>query len=221
MSKVKAKLEEIYKSVFNKVISENNINIELISDIFLELFDEIDFYPKSEMLIYFYDISETRKNSWKYRIDLHDLEDARESDIRTLKKLFINKKLRIKFFMCYDIYDNEDDSDDYYHKYDTRKRKINTIWPIDSIKIPDFPDDFKFISFKEMSVIDSGKNSYIGVVKEFDYIPEIDFSYLSDLPKNIIKDFHEFIVSKNLSDKDVDKLKNIIKKVSDFNEKDK
>jgi hypothetical protein len=78
-----SKLKELYERVFNDIISENNINIELINDLFLKIFDSIDYYP-------------------------------------------------------------------------------------------------------------------------------------NNLPKNIIKDFHEFIVSKRLSNKDIEKLKNIIKRVSDF-----
>ena len=91
--------------------------------------------------------------------------------------------------------------------------KINKI---DIELIDSLPVGYKYISVKDMNLIDAGKRTCIGVLKEFTYNPKIDLSYLNDIPKNIIKDFHEFIVLKRLSDNDIDKLKNMIKRVSNF-----
>jgi hypothetical protein len=215
-----SKLKELYERVFNDIISENNINIELINDLFLKIFDSIDYYPKSEKVVYFY--KENQLDNWIYRLDLKDLDDIPEAKqneesihMKDLKHLFLNEKLKAHFYIFYDILEYNEDNEDYgymYKKYDDRVREINEVK--DTV---DLPDDFKFISFKEMNLIDCSRNTCIGAAfKEFIYKPKSDLSYLNDLPKNIIKDFHEFIVSKRLSNKDIEKLKNIIKRVSDF-----
>jgi len=202
-----SRLKELYESIFNDIISENSIDIELIDDLFLKIFDFINYYPESKKVIYFY---KENVGNWIYRLDFDDIYDLSKSEessgLKDIRRVLLNEKLEVNFYILYDIYSNNSSFDD-------RVSKINKI---ENGLIDSLPVGYKYISVKDMNLIDAGKRTCIGVLKEFTYNPKIDLSYLNDIPKNIIKDFHEFIVLKRLSDNDIDKLKNMIKRVSNF-----
>jgi hypothetical protein len=196
-------LVEIYENSFKQAFEQNkNLKkeIEDIEDIFIDVFDDFNEYPKEEYALYFYDNKSESLVDFRLRIWLGDLEDNDSyEDYKYFSKILVMEDIEVYFLVFYSFESKySKDLINYGNKENIDKKLIDM--------------DFEPLYFSK--IFGDPMHIYsIGCYKKINLNYKFDLEYLSKFPDAIKNDIHRFNIRYNLNEEGLEELSLIINKL--------